>query len=110
MEDENMLKMKITMTKEGTIFAMCDPELLGKIIKEGKTVIDLQKHATFYSGNDIDERSALVKRQLAVATKYAKSINVVGKKSVEFMKEMGFKTDGAKTIGGVPHLQIYKMD
>jgi len=105
-----MLKMKITMTKDGTILAMCDLELLGKVIKEGKTVIDLQKHATFYSGNDIDERSVLAKRQLSIATRYAKSINVVGKKSVEFMKEMGFKTDGAKTVGGVPHLQIYRMD
>ena len=104
-----MLKMKISTTKEGTIVALCDSELLGKVLKEGKNVLDLEKYACFYNGFEIDERSAKTKQQVEIALKYSKSINVVGKKAVDFIKELGYKTEGAKMIAKVPHLQIYHL-
>jgi len=101
--------MKISTTKEGTIVALCDSELLGKVLKEGKNVLDLEKYTSFYNGFEIDERSAKSKRQVEIALKYSKSINIVGKKAIGFIKELGYKTEGAKTIAKVPHLQIYLL-
>jgi len=109
---ETVLKMKITTTKEGTIVGLCDSELIGKKIKDSKSkaCLDLEKHAAFYSGSEIDERDARTKRELEIALKYAKSINVVGKKAVEYVKGMGYKIDNVMRIDNIPHLQVYRVD
>jgi len=104
-----MLKMKITSTKEGTIVGICDSELIGKVLKDKIGCLDLQKHAGFYDGEIFDERSSAKARQIEIALKYCKSINAVGTKAIDFLKVMGYKTEGAKKIGGIPHVQIYKM-
>ena len=106
-----MIKMKISTTKEGTIVALCDSELIGKVIKDSKNkaCLDLERHASFYNGSEIDERDSRAKRQLEIALKYSKSINVVGKKSVEYIKGFGYRTEGVILVNNVPHLQIYKF-
>jgi len=105
-----MLKMKISTTKEGTIVALCDSELIGKVLREGKAVLDLDKYSGFYCGYDIDENSAATLRQTEIALKYAKSVNVVGSKALDFVKRMGYNTGGVKYISKVPHLQIYRAN
>lgn len=101
-----MLKLKIVM--RGEIVSVCDTELLGQVYRRGKCVLDLKRYHSFYNGETIDESSARTKEMRTKLTK-AHSINAVGKRSIAFLKELGFNTKNAKTIGNVPHLQIYRL-
>ncbi|MFH1056997.1 MAG: DUF424 domain-containing protein [Candidatus Micrarchaeota archaeon] len=87
-----------------TIIALCDSELLGKIFEKGDTALDLKNYRAFYEGSVVSELQAME------LLKKADNANIVGKKSVEIArKALGFPSESVKKIGGVPHLQYYKI-
>jgi len=100
-----MISIRVRKAKEGTILAMCDKELLGKTYNEGKAVLDLKKYGSFYEGKVVKEEA----KELKNAIKSASIINAVGKKAITILKRAGIKTNGSRTIDGVPHLQVYKI-
>jgi hypothetical protein len=100
-----MIYFKGHETDKGTIIAMCDEELLGRVLKEGKRELDLEKYSGFYNEELITEQEAKsrIKDDLYTA-------NVVGKRSVQIFIEKGLaqKSD-VMTIQKVPFIQIFKM-
>ncbi len=100
-----MLSINLKKSKKGTILAICDSELLGKTLKEGKLVIDLNKYRSFYEGKLISETDPSLEQII----KNADSINIVGKKAIETLKKFGLDVSGVKTIESIPHLQIYRL-
>ncbi len=81
------------------VFALCDKELIGKIIKDEKRIINLKDYAEFYIGNDAD-----------LLGDHFESINAVGKKSVNFLLKKGIiKRKNIVRVGGIPHVQVYKI-
>ncbi len=81
------------------VIALCDKELIGKVLREGEKVIDLDKYRNFYIGDDfkyLDERFD--------------SINAIGKKSIDFLVEKKYLKDkkNVAKIEKVPHIQIFK--
>ena len=91
-------------TPKGKIAAVCDKELINTILKEGKIVLDIKNHSSFYKGKLTD------KKEIESAIKIADSLNLVGKKCVEIAHSLG-KIDKTKAlmIQGIPHIQMYKL-
>lgn len=95
--------LKIHPTPKGDIVALCDCEHIGTVIFDGKRRLDLAAHAAFYQGKKV-ARLAAVK-----ALRGAENINIVGKKSLSAAKQAGVEISSAVSIGGVPHLQLYRL-
>ena len=81
------------------VIALCDKELIGKVLREGEKVIDLDKYRHFYVGDDfkyLDERFD--------------SINAIGKKSIDFLVKNNYLKDkkNVAKIEKIPHIQIFK--
>jgi hypothetical protein len=96
--------LKLHKSEKGTIVAVCDKELIGNVIEEGKKVLDLQKYKNFYVGRIATEK------EIAAALKNCHSASLVGKKAVSVAVKMGMiKEDDIMYIKGFPYIQIYKI-
>jgi len=95
--------LKTHASPDGEIVALCDIELIGKVLTKGKMRLDLSAYAPFYLGKKVDEKEAVA------ALKAAQNANIVGAKALAAAKKAGLAVSHATTIGGVPHLQAYLM-
>ncbi|MFA6213706.1 MAG: DUF424 family protein [Candidatus Micrarchaeia archaeon] len=95
--------LKMHASPDGEIAALCDIELIGKVLESGKLRLDLSAYAPFYLGRKVGEKEAVE------ALSRAQNANIVGKKALAAAKKAGLAVSHAKTIGGVPHLQLYRM-
>lgn len=95
--------LKLHFLPDGKMVALCDEELIGKVLLGKKARLDLVAYSSFYVGKKVDEKEAVK------ALVDAQSINIVGKKSLAAAKKAGLPVSSAKNIGGVPHLQAYKI-
>ena len=95
--------LKTHASPDGEIVALCDIELIGKVLISGKARLDLSAYAPFYLGKKVDEKEAVD------ALKLAQNANIVGKRALQAAKKAGLAVSHAKNIGGVPHLQVYRM-
>jgi len=63
--------------------------------------MQLDLSSDFYAGKSIDEKN------LGSILKGVNVVNIVGKKSIDFVRDFGFVDDGKiLSIGGIPHIQI----
>ena len=53
-----MICFKKYLTPSGDMLAMCDQDLIGKVLKEGKIYIDLDRYASYYKGEVLSEKDA----------------------------------------------------
>ena len=95
--------LKMHASPDGEIVALCDIELIGKVLASGKARLDLSAYAPFYLGKKVEEKETVD------ALRIAQNANIVGKKALEAAKKAGLSVSHAKTIGGVPHLQVYRL-
>ena len=96
--------MKVHEHTRGKIVAACDKALIGKVLHEGDTVLDLKGYASFYRGEPAEEADLLK------AMRDASSVNLVGEKAVSIALEQGILgQNDVKYINGVPHIQIYRI-
>lgn len=101
-----MIFLKKYASEHGAVLAMCDEELLGRVLKQGKIYLDLEKYAGFYKGELLNEEEAsgIVKGEEIY------SANVVGERSVAIMMSKGIVgKDDVKKVGKVPFVQIYNV-
>ncbi len=95
--------LKIHKTPMGEVAALCDSELVGRILSHGKITLDLARHSEFYSGKKVGEGEAIE------ALRNSGNVNLVGARSLSAAKKAGIDTSGAILIGDVPHLQVYRF-
>jgi hypothetical protein len=102
-----MIFLKKHSGEHGVILAMCDEELIGKVLKSGSIYLDLAKYASFYKGDLLSEKEAA---DLVDSEEFS-SANVIGKRSVEIMISKGIvdKSD-VKRVEKVPFVQVYKVE
>jgi len=84
------------------LLAICDVELLGRTLQDGRIVFDV--HEQFYKGikMDVDEAVKLIDQSTIV--------NMIGRNIVRKAIERGFvHPEATISISGVPHAQIVKM-
>jgi len=96
--------LKKHVSRFSTIIAVCDKSCLGKKFESGGLILDLSTHRRFYEGELVSEAAVLE------ALSAAGNVNIVGDKSVELAcRCLGVSKAGAKKIGGVSHLQVYRV-
>ena len=102
-----MIFLKKHASEQGLILAMCDQELIGKVLESGKIVLDLKKYADFYKGELMSEEEA----SGVVEAEELYSANVVGERSVTIMIKNGVVgKDEVKKVAKVPFVQVFKMN
>ncbi|MFA5246730.1 MAG: DUF424 family protein [Candidatus Micrarchaeia archaeon] len=96
--------LKTHTSRFSTIVAVCDKDCLGKKFESGGLILDLNVHRRFYEGELVSEE------RVNEALCSASCVNIVGDKSVGLAcSSMGVSKAGVKKIGGVSHLQIYRV-
>jgi len=84
------------------LLAMCDADLLGKTLKQGKIVFHIREE--FYKGSlmRLEEAVGLIRQSTIV--------NMVGQRTVKKAVEEGWiHPDAVLEIEGVPHAQVVKV-
>lgn len=93
-------------TEKGELLAMCDEELIGRVLAEGKLEIDLKGYAPFYQGELVSEE-----RASSLVSPEVFSANVVGDRSVRILVEKKIVAPGqVRRIQGVSFVQIYSVE
>jgi len=84
------------------LLAVCDAELLGKVLKDGKIFFEVRRD--FYDGQKMSVEEAIdLMEQCTI-------VNMVGRNVVEKAMERGLiHPDAILDISGVPHAQIVKL-
>lgn|SRR5574338_290521 len=81
---------------------MCDEDLLGRVIKNGKIQINISKS---YYGQRLVEHD-----EAEMLMKNSTILNLVGKQTIDMSVDLKIGTrQGVKTIDDVPFLIIFKM-
>ena len=96
-------KVYLSIKYSGTyaIVAICDEELLGKTLRDGRIVFHISEE--FYGGQLMDVDTAL-----EIAAQYS-VVNMVGERVVSRAIELGMVHKAAVIrISGVPHAMILK--
>jgi len=96
--------MRIHEGPGGKVVAVCDKELIGKVLEDEKICMDLEKYRSFYVGEHVGKNE--VENALATFT----SANLVGQKSVDIALSLGLANkDNIMYINETPYIQIYKI-
>jgi len=94
--------LKIYKNGEHVLVAACDKEVLGKTLKHGNTVVEINK--AFYEGECVSEE------ELKKALQEATTANLFGEKTIKCAIKCGFiDPDSVITIDCVPHAQVFKI-
>ena len=94
--------MNLKKTGRNVLLCMCDAEILGKTLREGKMTFRVKED--FYRGRRVAVEEAI---DLIEASTI---VNMVGKNVVEKAIERGFvHPEAVLNIDGVPHAQIVKI-
>lgn len=84
------------------LLAVCDAELLGRILRDGKIVFEVRKD--FYDGLKMSVTEAVDLMEQSTI------VNMVGQNIVQKAIERGLiHPDAILNISGVPHAQIVKL-
>jgi hypothetical protein len=94
--------MKLKKIDRNVLLCMCDTEILGRTLREGKIVFCVKED--FYKGIrlDVEEAVSMIRSSTIV--------NMIGKNVVKKAIEKGFvHPEAILMIEGVPHAQIVKL-
>ncbi len=94
------IKMHISINK--SILAVCDSELVGKKCSEEEKCLMISEY--FYKGELVDEEKAVIEMRKA------DSLNIVGKKAVELaIKEGILSKENVFLIDDVPYALVFEL-
>lgn len=97
--------MRVHRSGHERIVAVCDSEVIGKRLQEGKVVLDLGRYRQFYEGRISPPSS--VRKEMKSAT----SMNIVGERSVGIAIQLGMvRKEDVGYICKVPHVQVYRVE
>jgi len=96
---------KIFTTKTEIVVALCDEDLLDKVIEFKKTGAKIKVSKYFYGEHLVDE--SIVLKLLDKAT----IGNLIGRNSVDLAEKHGFILEkNIINIDGIPHAQFVKLE
>jgi hypothetical protein len=94
--------MKLRQLGGNVLLAVCDAEILGKTLREGKIVFCIKEE--FYKGARVTVEEAVM--MIANST----IVNLIGKNIVQKAIESGYvHPEAVLNIEGIPHAQIVKL-
>ncbi len=99
-----MIYLKKYTTDNGVMLAMCDVDLIDKVLTEGDLEINIKDYSAFYKGDIIDPKRAKV----IINAEEIHSANVIGKEAVAVAIESAIIEKGhVKKIKDVPYAQAF---
>jgi len=103
-----MVYIKIHDTDNGSMVAMCDEQLIDKVLSEGDIVIDIKAYNSFYKGSKVSKPVAI---DMVGKLDHIYSANVIGDESIEIALSLRIiDKKGIMRIGKVPYAHAYSMD
>lgn len=94
--------MSIRKAGGNVLLAMCDAEILGKTLREGKIVFHVKER--FYRGSKVNVEEAVA------MIGHSTIVNMVGRNVVQRAVQEGYvHPEAVLNIDGVPHAQIVKI-
>jgi hypothetical protein len=94
--------MNVKKIGRNVLLSMCDTEILGRTLREGKIVFCVKED--FYKGTRVDVEEAVSMIESSTI------VNMVGKNVVKEAIEKGFvHPEAVLKIEGVPHAQIVRL-
>lgn len=94
--------MKLRKIGNNVLLSICDIEVLGKTLQEGKIVFKVSEE--FYKGEEVDVEKAVAMIEVSTI------VNMIGKNIVQKAVEKGYvHPEAILKIDGVPHAQIVKL-
>ena len=97
-----LFSTKVISASGNLMLNICDPELVGKTLNDGKTKIKINPN--YYAERNVDEHEA--KTLLEKCT----SINMVGEKTISLATSLGIGSEKSiRLIEGIPFLIVFKM-
>lgn len=94
--------MKLRKIGNNVLLSICDVEILGRTLREGKIVFKVSEE--FYKGEEVDVEEAVAMIENSTI------VNMVGKNIVQKAVEKGYvHPEAILEIEGVPHAQIVKL-
>jgi hypothetical protein len=96
--------LRIHETAKGKVVAVCDEELIGRVLDDGKAYMDLDRYRAFYVGDKAG------RKQVLDALRSFSSANMVGKESVSVaLSAKVAADDDIMYIKNKPYIQIYNI-
>ncbi|MBS7646257.1 DUF424 family protein [Candidatus Bathyarchaeota archaeon] len=94
--------MKLRKIGNNILLSICDAEVLGRTLREGKIVFRITEE--FYKGEEVEVEEAIAMIETSTI------VNMVGKNVVEKAVEKGYvHPEAILKIEGIPHAQIVKL-
>ena len=94
--------MKLRKIGNNVLLSICDAEILGKTLREGKIVFQVTEE--FYKGAEVELEEAIAMIENSTI------VNMVGKNVVQKAVEKGYvHPEAIIKIEGIPHAQIVKL-
>lgn len=92
------MKTKVLLKKHQGVVAVCDSNLVGRLLEEGKLQLDISEH--FYKGEEKTEKEIINVLQQCT------NANLVGENAVRIGIKSGIiSKDHVIKIKGIPHAQ-----
>jgi hypothetical protein len=94
--------MKLRKIGNNILLSICDAEILGRTLREGKIVFQVTEE--FYKGAEVELEEAIAMIENSTI------VNMVGKNVVQKAVEKGYvHPEAIIKIEGIPHAQIVKL-
>ncbi len=98
------MRVHVNRKEKARILAVCDSDLMGRILKEGERTLDLERYGGFYGNEEASEE------EVALEMARATSMNFVGERAVGIALRAGMvKKSDVVYISKVPHVQVYRI-
>ena len=97
--------IKIHISQKSKIIAICDEDLVGKVLKEKDICMDLSRYKGFYVGEKTNLEGA--KKELK---KGFSSLNIVGSESIKATIEAEVIDESEiRYVNKIPYIQVYQI-
>jgi hypothetical protein len=94
--------MKLRKVGNNVLLSICDAEILGRTLREGKIVFRVTEE--FYKGAEVELEEAIEMIENSTI------VNMIGRKIVQKAVEKGYvHPEAILNIEGIPHAQIVKL-
>jgi hypothetical protein len=101
-----MIYLKRYSSENGEIIAMCDSELIDKVLQDGIVELNLKDYSSFYKG----ELMSAAEAKKTINPKSVYSANIVGEESIRLAIGSSIIEKGhVKTVKNVPYAQAFKV-
>lgn len=101
-----MIYVRIHSTDNGNMVAMCDSELIDRILSEGDIEINLRDYSDFYKGQltSGEEALSMIKKE------EIHSANIVGEEAVKVALKKGIiEKSNVKKVSKVPYANAFRV-